>query len=208
MIVKGVDFMGCLGIILISIGLFSFCYFFYQMIMPYSISFLPLIISIVCFIIGGIFLSVDDSNQEKKNKEIKNKFNNDFMKKMNLNTDSIKFEIQQNNNSLEYLIYTNEKRLFFVNITKEQIKELLLNEILKIDIQVTTQEKTKQEILTLTPTFHTQKTILSYHLKIITEKETIIITVAPTYNNKELLERFKLVLERDIKEITGNTLIQ
>lgn len=200
--------MGCLGIVLMLIGLLSFGYFFYQMTMPYSISFLPLIISVVCFIIGGIFLSVDDSNQEKKNKEIKNKFNNDFMKKMNLNTDSIKFEIQQNNNSMEYLIYTNEKRLFFVNITKEQIKELLLNEILKIDIQVITQEKTKQEILTLTPTFHTQRTILSYRLKIITESETTVITVAPTYNNKELLERFKLVLERDIKEITGNTLDQ
>lgn len=199
--------MGCLGALFVLFGLLSFGYFIYELFTPYSIGSTPLVIGVIFFIIGCICYWINDTNEEKKNNEIKNKFNNNFIQKMNLDVNSIKFKIQ-NGDGMEYLAYTNEKRLFFVNITKEQIKELFLNEILKIDIQVITQEKTKQEILTLTPTFHTQRTILSYRLKIITESETTVITVAPTYNNKELLERFKLVLEKDIKEATGNSLDQ
>lgn len=188
--------MGCLGIIFILLGCLSFFYAIWSIFTPYPTIAVPMILSVIFFIIGGIFDSISNSNQKKEDDEIKKKFNDDFMKNMNVN--SIKFQIE---NNMICIIYTDDKRLFFGNIKNNEINEIPLDKILKIDIQVIVKEKTKQEILTLTPTFHTNKTILSYHFNIITETETINLIVDPTYQNKELLERFKLVLERDIKEI-------
>ena len=190
--------MGCLGIIFILLGCLSFFYAIWSIYTPYPTIAVPIILSIIFFIIGGIFDSIDNSNQKKKDDEIKKKFNDDFMKNMNVN--SIKFQIE--NNNMMCIIYSDDKKLFFGDMKNDQVNEIPLDKILKIDIQVIIKEKTKQEILTLTPTFQTNKTILSYHFNIITETETINLVVDPTYQNKELLERFKLVLEKDIKEAT------
>ena len=161
--------------------------------------------SFVYILLGLLFLGIAITMfviwckyTDKENEKIKSWKESMYLNN-NVDEKNIKFKITENIVSI-YLVYFNNKKLFFVNEENRIFNEIKLNEILKIDIQVITQEKTKQEILTLTPTFHTQRTILSYRLKIITEGKTTIITVAPTYDNKELLERFKLVLERDIKE--------
>lgn len=193
--------LGCFTmIVLCAIGIGMILWEMFLLIVG-SVSF-----SFIYILLGLLFLGIAITMfviwckyTDKENEKIKSWKNSMYLNN-NVDEKNIKFKITENIVSI-YLIYFNNKKLFFVNEENRIFNEIKLNEILKIDIQVITQEKTKQEILTLTPTFYTQRTILSYRLKIITEDKTTIITVAPTYDNKELLERFKLALERDIKEI-------
>lgn len=95
--------------------------------------------------------------------------------------------------------------MFYINKTEKILYQIHLDKILKIETTVAVQEKTKKEILTLTSTFFTQQKILNYGIKIITETETTVLNFAPYYENKEFLERFKLILERDIKNLKEST---
>lgn len=103
--------------------------------------------------------------------------------------------------SSTYIIYFDDKKLFYIDEEKKVFNKIPLDKILKVDIQAKTKEKTKQEILTLTPTFHTDRIILLYYLNIITETETVNLIVPPKDGARDLLERFRLILERDIKEL-------
>ena len=200
--------LGCFVMIALCVIGIGFLLWAIFLLVVNSVSF-----SITYILLGLLFLGITAimfiiwcKYTDKENEKIKSWKDSMYLNN-NVDEENIKFKIVENIVGV-YLVYFNNKKLFFVNEENRIFNEINLNEILKIDIQAITQEKTKQEILTLTPTFYTQKTILSYRLKIITESKTTIITVAPTYDNKELLERFKLVLERDIKEVTGNSLNQ
>lgn len=158
---------------------------------------------IIVSVIGLIFYSLRKNGN--KNLDKKNKWRKDAFEQNGIDASGIKFQIKNMNNAFTYLVYTNDKRLFFVNENKEHINQIALNKILKIETQANIQEKQKQQVIALTTTFYTTQKVLSYILKIITEDNTIIIKTFPTSENKEIIERFKLLIERDIDNYSDKT---
>lgn len=148
--------------------------------------------------LGIIVLFCIWSKKQDKNLDKINRWKKIAFSKNKINVNEIKFQIKSMNDSLVYLLYTNDKRLFFVNENKEYINQILLDKILKVETQANIEENQKQKVIALTTTFYTTQKVLSYIIKIITEDNTITILTAPTFENKESIERFKLLLERDI----------
>lgn len=159
---------------------------------------------LIVSVIGLIFYNLRKNGN--KNLDKRNKWRKDAFEQNGIDANGIKFQIKNMNNAFIYLVYTNDKRLFFVNENKEYINQIALNKILKIETQANIQEKQKQQVIALTTTFYTTQKVLSYILKVITEDNTIIITTFPTYENKEIIERFKLLIERDIDNYSNKTI--
>ena len=158
---------------------------------------IPLAIVLVFGIIFYIWSKGDDEKREK----IKI-WRDSVFSKYGIDLNEVKFNIKSMNSILVYLLYTNDKRLFVINEDKQIIKQIELNKILKVDTQANIEEKQKQQVIALTTTFYTTQKVLSYILKITTEDNTFTLVLSPTSENKECIERFKLMLERDIKNFT------
>lgn len=189
------------GCLLFLVGFIGVIMFFWEilllMIGSFSFRWSFLFLSIILFI-GSIAIAIwYDEKKHGEERARKAKLFADEYEKNNIDENNAKVCVGEN----PKLLYLNDNRLFYINKTEKILYQIHLDKILKIETTVAVQEKTKKEILTLTPTFFTQQTILNYGIKIITETETTVLTFAPYYENKEFLERFKLILERDMKNL-------
>lgn len=144
-----------------------------------------------------------------------------------INESNAKLRLSFNRESGE-LFYTKDKRLFHIKnafghpgINGIEINEINLNEILEIDINGIIKEKMTKRLIALTSTYDKSTKLDGAELKIITESESISLDYTEkdaifnrdfqmfrTKSNKifnfDEVKRFKLLLEKDIKELNCN----
>lgn len=167
------------------------------------IAFILILAPIIC----GIIKYITNDKIRENNEWLKREFY-----KYNITTNNIKDKLQGMENG-DYLIITKDKRLFIFNNYYKKSREIDLKSILKIDVNAKINEKNAMKVISLTPTFNRYTTVIGLEFKVITETETHIIncidkgfhpdkTPAKLYSiQKDNLERFKLLLEKEIKSL-------
>lgn len=190
-------------LVIISFIIFLIClfsgnansdYYSYEESMRSSLmTFGSLFVFIVLFITWFIISSTTMKKEKENWMEIS--FN-----KNNIEQDKIKFLLKKSSEDFinKQLLYTNDKRLFYLELNK-RIKEIELNNILKIDVECVSKEKNQKRIIALTTTYDNIKSIVEVNLKIITEDEIYNIKLDTSKESIDKVNQFKLILDRELE---------
>lgn len=113
----------------------------------------------------------------------------------------------------DYLVLTNDNRLFVLNNKNKHSEEIKFNEILDVKLDAVVSEKNRMQIIALTPTFNKHSILHAIDFKLVTELQTYTIRYEPSgaypdgkpVKNITLqqddMNRFKLLLEREIEKL-------
>lgn len=112
--------------------------------------------------------------------------------------ENIKFRLSNSLRKIQ-LIYTQDKRLFYVNIDTKTIEELIISDILNIDIECAFMEKNQRRVVALTTTYDNIKSLTEVTFKVITENKIYNINLGVS---KEVIDRanqVKLILNKEMQ---------
>lgn len=140
-------------------------------------------------------------------KEEKEDWLDTVLKEHNIKNEDIKFSLKKSSMELlnKELLYTNDKRLFYLeinkNVNENKISEIKLNDILKLDLECTTMEHNRKRIIALTTTYDNIKSITDVQIKIITDYRIYSIELDKTKESVDKATQFKLTLDRELKAL-------
>lgn len=149
-------------------------------------------VAVVLTCIGLIISIKNEPKQEVARQDISNKLFN-----AGVANEKIRSYVSFINND-GCLIYTNEDRLFLIrneigDFRNIDVKEINLDDILEIKVDVQIKERSKMKIVSVVPTFDRHTTILKANMIITTLDEVINLTV----NKSVLFKMSKIFIKED-----------
>lgn len=141
---------------------------------------IAIIFIIVVLVCIGLIISIkNEPKKEKIREDISTKLLN-----IGISKDNIKSYVSFSNND-GCLIYTKKDKLFLIKDGKENynnidIKEISLDDVLEIKVDVQIKERSKMKIVSIVPTFDKHTTILKANMVITTLDEVINLMVDNT----------------------------
>lgn len=165
------------------------------------------LITLISFVVSVVLFIVLMNVCGKEMEEEKGSWLERAFRDKNIKKDDIKFNLKKSAIGFinKELLYTNDKRLFYLEINKNanenKISEIKLNDILKLDLECTTMEHNRKRIIALTTTYDNIKSITDVQIKIITDYRIYSIELDKTKESVDKATQFKLTLDRELKAL-------